>query len=481
VRSVGRAASLALIVALVHPPDLGSNSIGVAQFTDVTVQAGIRVEGLGNASAWVDYDVDGDLDLLATDSNVPAQRVYLYRNDGDGTFTDVTAGSGLNTGGIRSVAWGDHDNDGDSDLAATGYGFRGRTLLFRNIGGGVFTEVGRESGMVESSLPWRPTWADFDRDGWLDLFQANWGSDLLYRNDGDGTFTEVSGSAGVSHPGSSSAAAWADFDEDGWPDLFVADDGPDHLYRNDGDGSFTDVAAEAGVSDPFDSGSACWGDYDSDGRQDLYVVNIGGFDDQARNFLYRNRGDGTFADVTRRAGVGDVGDGRTCNWADFDNDGLLDLFATNHVHPNRLFRNRGGGRFTDVAPAAGIAQPADVFNGAWGDFDDDGDLDVMVAGHFGNVLFRNDGPTGGFLHLDLVGTASNRSAVGARAWTMLAGRRPNRTVEGSGGAYGQDSLTLEFGVGEEPGPFTLRVLWPSGSVQTLDGVPAGSSVTVVEP
>jgi enediyne biosynthesis protein E4 len=472
--------ALALLVpgpALALEPDSLMRLGPGLHFTDVTAAAGIDVRGLGNASAWIDIDRDGDPDLMASDSDLPGADVWLYRNDGDGTFTDVTAAAGFAAVSLRSMAWGDVDNDGWPDLAGTTYASRSRTRLFRNRGDGTFEEIGAQAGLVAAQIPWRVAWADYDRDGRLDLYQANLGPDYLYHREPDGTFVEVASTAGVTDPAGSNEAAWGDLDNDGWPDLYVGNDGADRLYRNDRDGTFSDVTAQAGVSDAFDSVSACWADLDADGWQDLYVVDIGA----PSNRLYRNLGDGTFDDVTAPAGVGDVGDGRTCSALDADNDGFLDLFASNHIHDNRLFRANGDGTFADIAPAAGLAQPFDTFNAAWGDVDGDGDLDAFVVGHSGNRLFRNDGPSGGFVHLTLVGRASNRSAIGARAVLLGGVSAPSRTVEGSGGAYGQDSVTLEFGVGARPGPFRLRLRWPSGAVRILSGVPSGSRLTVVEP
>ncbi len=447
----------------------------VPHFTDVTTAAGIHVSGLGNASAWFDYNADGRLDLLATNSSIPSERTWLYRNDGDGTFTDVSQQSGLANASIRSVAIGDYDNDGWPDIAATGYGFSERTQLWHNNGDGTFTEVGRFAGM-KTGNPWRVSWVDYDRDGFLDLYQANTNADFLYHNDGDGTFTELARQAGVSNGAFSNDGAWADFDGDGWPDLFVADDGADHLYRNDGDGTFTDVTLQAGVSDSQDSQAACWGDYDADGHPDLYVVDI----DATRNHLYRNDGDGTFTDVTQQAGVADVGDGRTCDWLDADQDGKLDLMATDHVHKSKLFLQGPGSKFHDAAVTAGIADPFDVFNAAWGDYDGDGGLDLFVVGHDGNVLYRNDGPTGGFLEVDLIGMASNRSAIGAVVTLDRPGSSPTRSVDGADGAYGQDSLTVEFGVGDAPGPFGFTIRWPCGSVLHVPRIARNSHIAVTE-
>jgi enediyne biosynthesis protein E4 len=467
---VGAIAALVLLVP-------GPGARATPHFTNVTSLAGINVSGLGNSSSWIDYDADGDLDLLATTSDLFGKTVYLYRNEGDGAFTDVTTSAGLGNVQIRSVAWGDYDNDGWPDLAVTTYSSNSRTKLYHNGGDGTFTEVGAAAGMRTAGLPWRVAWGDYDRDGFVDLYQANGASDFLYHNNGDGTFTELGQSAGVSGPEFSNAPAWGDYDRDGWPDLFVADDGADHLYRNDADGTFTDVTISAGVGDSAESQSACWGDYDDNGRLDLYVVDIAA----SHNHLYKSNGDGTFTDVTQSSGTGDVGDGRSCDWLDADNDGRLDLFASDHVHKNKLFRNNGNGTFTDVAATAGIADPFDTFNAAWGDYDGDGDLDVFMVGHVSNVLYSNDGSANGFLELNLVGTTSNRSAIGARAILFLSGRQPNRTVEGASGAYGQDSLTVEFGLGTAPGPFKVRIIWPSGTVQSLSGIQPNTTLQVTEP
>jgi hypothetical protein len=468
-------ASVLVAAVVVSPVAQGAPQL--PHFTDVTTSAGIEVAGLGNAVAWVDVDGDGRPDLFATNSDFNA-RAYLYHNNGDGTFTDVTGPSGLGGLSIRSVAWADYDNDGHPDFAATTYAFNGRTKLFHNNGDGTFTDVSVPSGMLTASTPWRVTWADYDRDGFVDLYQADFGRDLLYHNDGDGTFTEVAQQAGVTNSQSSTDGAWGDFDSDGWPDLFVADEGPDHLYRNDGDRTFTDVTLQAGVSDAASSEAACWGDPNDDLRPDLYVVDI----EAAHNHLYQNDGDGTFTDVTQQSGTGDVGDGRTCDWIDPNLDGRLDLLSTDHVHSNHLFVNRGNGTFVNAAAAMGISSPADTFSAAWGDFDGDGRPDVAMVGHFDNVLYRNDGPTGGWISLDLVGTASNRSAIGATVILGgIPGRKPNLTVTGGTGAYGQDASTVTFGVGASPGPFAVRILWPSGTTQTVTGLLPGQRVTVVEP
>lgn len=279
------AQTLALVLTLGLTPS--SSAAAVPHFTDVTAAAGINVQGLGNASSWIDYDADGDLDLFATNSDF-SSRVYLYRNNGEGTFTDVTAGAGFGGASFRSVAWGDFDDDGWPDLAATTYFAGDSAQLYHNDGDGTFTKIGPSAGITRhaAGISWRVSWADYDRDGHLDLYQANFGRDFLYRGNGDGTFTEVAQAAGVSDTASSQDASWGDFDHDGWPDLFVSNDGVDRLYRNQQDGTFADVTVAARVGDRDDTSSACWGDYDADGRLDLYLVDIG----SVRNRLYHNPG-----------------------------------------------------------------------------------------------------------------------------------------------------------------------------------------------
>jgi hypothetical protein len=224
-RPAGALAVTLLLLAVPSPGRMGMARPQLPAFTDVTAAAGIHVSGLGNASSWVDFDGDGDPDLFISNSDFPG-KVWLYRNDGAGSFTDVTASAGFAGVSLRSVAWGDDDRDGRPDLAATTYRSGDRARLYRNNGDGTFTETGAQAGLLPASLPWRVGWVDVDRDGWLDLYQANFGRNYLYRNDSDGTFTEVGVAAGVADPGTSTDGAWADFDGDGWPDLFVSDEGP---------------------------------------------------------------------------------------------------------------------------------------------------------------------------------------------------------------------------------------------------------------
>jgi hypothetical protein len=463
---------LALWAALVTGPACGQT------FTDITAQAGINVTGLGNTCLWFDYDDDGDLDLLATNSSFSAQSVWLYRNNGSLPFTDVTVEAGLSGYELRGAVAADYDNDGYVDISATTYQFNQRPMLFHNLGDGTFAEVSASSGMLGGALAWRTAWADFDRDGYVDLCQTNWTSrDYLYHNNGDGTFQEMGEWAGI-NAGAANSTIWGDYNNDGWPDLYLARDNANVLYRNDGNGHFTDVTATARVGTTYDSQGCAFGDGDNDGYLDLSVVNLA--DRGQRNILYWNRRNGTFRDIAIPARVQDVGDGRTTQWLDYDNDGDLDLFCTNHVHPNRLYRNNYPQPFTDVAASAGIANPGDVFECAWGDFDADGDLDVMLTGHFGNVLYRSNGNTNHYVELNLVGSTSNRSAIGTRVRCFSGGRSQYREVDGGTGSYGQTSLPVEFGLGTATVVDSLVITWPSGLVETYRALPANRVMTITE-
>jgi len=449
---------------LFRPPATDATQI----YTNVTSQMGISVPGLGSGTAWADFDADGDQDLLVSDSDYP-DHTYLYRNDGT-VFTNVFASSGL-THEARNFAVGDYDADGLDDVAVISFGYVA-TKLFRNLGAMRFQDVSTAAG-IYGTYSWRCAWVDYDDDGFLDLYLCG-STSYLFRNRGDGTFEERAAAAGIQAGGST--CAWLDYDNDGFEDCYVGRTGANRLYHNRGNGTFQDVAATAGVADPYDAEGVCAGDFDGDGFFDLYSVNIG----SPRNTLYHNLGNGTFADITASAGVGDVGDGRTGTFLDIDYDGLVDLFSSNHVNPNRLYHNNGNATFTDIAASLNLRNPYDPFGTGFADFDNDGDLDVFLATHFGNQLLRCDGLTRHWTQLHLVGTVSNRSAIGAVVRCTAAGRTAYARVDGGHGMGDMDSAPLEFGLGESAGPFEIVVYWPSGSVEAYPGLPADQQLELVE-
>jgi hypothetical protein len=466
--------------------DLGSPA--AIAFTDVAAPAGVAKAGDPGAIAWFDVDNDGDEDLfvaaLGTDR--------LYRNDGAGVFTKLRS-TGLETNAAASfgAAVGDYDNDGLLDLFVANLDAGNK--LYRNEGSGRFRDVTKRAkvGGGATTASYSAAWADYDRDGFLDLYVANGtqqqtARNFLYRNQGDGTFREVAESAGVDGgPASSLGCAWADFDNDGWPDLYVANFGqPNRLYRNNGDGTFRDRAEAAGVDDSGNGAGAAWGDYDNDGWLDLYLFNTNAGASADR--LWRNRGDGTFADVTVTMGLAEQGDGEAVVWADFDNDGWLDLFVVNRSdfspQKNRLFRNTGGAGFADVTQLAGVSGTGSGQPAAAADYDGDGYLDLYVGNLPGKreELYLNRGGSSESLVVRLVGASGNRGAIGARVTVVVGGMTLTREVSSSSGRSSQNQMAPHFGLGLATGAERVEVRWPSGAVSRLDDVPAGV-VEIVEP
>jgi hypothetical protein len=366
-------------------------------FADVTAPAGLATTGtpFGNPS-WGDFNGDGYLDLFV--DNHYYSSPYFYLNNGNGTFTDIFLSTGLDHRGDRhGNGVCDFDNDGDLDLHITigakhGSAFGTKSdQTYMNIGGFVFLNV---AGDADTDDTWGAgrsvAWGDYDRDGYADILLGNLASDVvLYRNNGDGTFTNVAVEAGI-------GGLWynevdfADYNNDGYPDIYMTDaDLPrrvntDRLFRNNGDGTFTDVTEEAGIEPLVAGRSLVWGDYNNDGYLDLFVSR--GSDDPLRQTFYKNNGDGTFTDVTEAAGFGALTNNRAAGWGDFDNDGYLDLYVVDSgtdpdgKGPNHLYRNNHDGTFKDVAARAGV-QAVALSRGrgaAWGDYDNDGFLDLFT-------------------------------------------------------------------------------------------------------
>jgi enediyne biosynthesis protein E4 len=516
-------------------------------FLEVASAAGLRfqhvhggtspftiLETTGSGCAFIDYDGDGWPDILLL-SNLPTPDIgsslALYRNNRDGSFTDVTreAGLGEARGFAMGCAVGDYDGDGHLDLYITCHG---SNSLYRNNGDGTFTETTARAGVAAGGWSTSAAFADFDGDGYLDLYVVRYlefddnsprhcqvqglpmacapitypgVSDILYRNNGDGTFRDMTREAGVHNPdGRGLGVVWGDYDNDGRPDLFVANDaGRNYLYRNLGDGRFEDVALLQGVAyGEHGESEGCmgvaFGDYDNDGRLDLFVTNF----QNETNALYRNLGATGFAYASMAAGVGSPSVrmlGFGTGFLDFDNDGQLDLFVANgHVQdtiarldpesafpqPRQLYRNLGGGRFEEAGERSGAAftRPYVGRGAAFADFDNDGGLDVLVSNSGGPpLLLRNTaGPRGNWLRVRLVGDPPNHHGVGARVTVETGERRQLREMF-SGTSYASASeLRLHFGLGEAASVDLLQVRWPSGKATELRGVPANEEITIRE-
>ena len=520
-------------------------------FADVTTAAGIRFrhnngafgkkylpETVGSGVAFLDVDGDGWQDLLFVNSmNWPGHAAApslpaLYRNNRNGTFTDITrqAGLAVQMYGL-GVSAADFDNDGDTDIYVT---CLGPNHLFSNTGGGKFTDITKRAGVGDPGFSASAAWFDYDLDGRLDLFVANYvqwtietditctldgrnksyctpesykgQSSTLYRNKGDGTFEDVTRKAGLHDPtGKSLGVALIDYDNDGRLDLFVANDTqPNRLYRNRKDGTFEDVAMMAGVAFN-DAGVARAGmgvdaaDYDGSGRQSLVIGNFS----NEMIALYRNEGTGLFTDDAPASTVGKeslLTLTFACFFFDVDLDGLLDIFAANgHVSDDigtvqpkvtyaqrpHLFRNIGSRKFEAITTRVGAAfQQAVVARGAaYGDFDNDGDPDLAITANNGPArLLRND-RTGrnGALRVTLQGVTSNRDAIGARVRVVLDGGRTAWSMVKTGSSYcSQSELPLTFGLARAANVTSIEVTWPGGRVEKLAGVAANHAITVRE-
>ena len=476
--------ALAGLVALVLVSSAGAEVV----FTDITDQAGIALISLLTESvAWGDYDNDGDEDLYLT-SDGPN---HLFRNDGEGRFTDVTDVAGVGHAGFSvGTAFGDLDNDGDLDLYVVSFG-NGPDVLYRNDGpvgpGGAyrFTDVTVPAGINLERTSRGLAFVDFDRDGLLDIFVMAIGPNILYRNEGGLRFRNVAGELGVDQDDQGVGVVAVDIDDDGWPDLFTGNrsNQPSNLYLGD-QGSFTDIAGSAGIgARGLGMGVAAF-DADNDLDFDLYWTAW----PEVANALYENRGGRVFSDVALASGTDDpTGWGISCNVGDVDLDGYQDLFVTNGFDdgsgPNVLFRNLGDRSFEDLTAAIG----GGGFDGrgvAFADFDNDGDLDLVVTADAGQPtrLWRNDSVSDHhWLGVRLEGTSSNRSAIGARVTVRTAGGNMVQEVSGGAGRGSQNSLPLEFGLGASTVVEELVVRWPSGITQVMLRVPVDQYLELAEP
>jgi len=520
------------------------------QFTDVASEAGISFrhengaspekhmfETFGSGVGVIDFDNDGWPDLffangadLARGKRSPGNA--LYRNLGNGKFEDVTAKAGLAGNGMfaTGVTVGDYDNDGFLDIYVTGYG---GNQLFRNNGDGTFTEVTAKARVGGSGWSSSAAWIDYDRDGYLDLFVARYvdydlktapycgykkqgyrmycdpqsfdgSSALLFHNNRDGTFTEVSRKAGVANPaGKGLGVAVGDIDGDGWPEIFVANDGVrNFLYRNKGDGSFADVTYSANVGFDMDGKvlngmGAEIADYDGDLLPDIFFTAFS----RQYNPLFRNLGKLLFEDITLKAGLPSKVDtlGFGTKLFDFDNDGDLDIYVTNgHVTDNvklydpqlsyrqtdLLYENVGGGHFRDVSAESGAAFRIEhVGRGAAvADFDNDGDLDLVVTDSGGRpMLLRNDGGNRNhWIAVRARGRQSNRFGVGSKVRVTAGGRTQLREINPYGSYLSTSDMRLYFGLGKENSITRLEIEWSSGKKQVLANVPANQVLLLDE-
>jgi enediyne biosynthesis protein E4 len=524
------------------------------RYTDVRREAGITfledstqteekyyLETMGTGVAWLDYNQDGLMDLFfvqsgETDAYQPPHplRSALYRNNGDGTFTDVTERAGLGGAGHygQGVAVGDFDNDGYPDLYVTGYG---RAILYHNNGDGTFTDVTAKAGVADEG-GWSTSagWFDYDKDGWLDLVVTNyiewtpktnlWCGERrpgyrsycnpgnykgqktkLYHNNHDGTFTDVSDSSGVGKPESKGmGVVLADFNNDGWPDIAIANDTwPNFLFLNKHDGTFQDVSLVSGLAASEDGRyEAGMGidaaDVDGDGWLDVYITHL----DFELNRLYHNNQDGTFDDYTYRSGIGNKAillSGVSMKFLDYDNDGWNDIVQLNgamldnvqlyhsevsYKEPLLMFRNSGKGQFEKVSDSLGpdFLRPIAGRGIATSDYDNDGDIDmaINIRGDYPELLRNDGGNLNHWLEVLLVGTRSNRDGIGASL--KLTSERFVHVEQSKGGMsyMSASDPRIFFGLGKRTKIESLEITWPSGQVDKLTNLPVDRIIAVKE-
>ena len=546
----------ALIFAAISALAIPAPALFDAHFKDVAGQAGLTLKNVfgglnrkdyilettGNGVAIFDYDGDGRDDIFIANGTrlglMGPQQAWpqLYHNEGNGHFTDVARAAGFaKAGWAQGVCVGDYDNDGRPDLLVTAYG---HNVLYRNVGGGKFEDATEKAKLPVAGTRYGSgcAFTDYDRDGYLDLFVANYvdldltttprpghgdfcvwkgipvmcgprglplAHNVLYHNNHDGTFTDVSEAAGILKPGGhySLGVAAADFDNDGWPDIYVACDmTPSLLFHNLHNGKFEERGAEAGVAFNFDGAlqagmGVAVADYDGDGLLDIAKTNFSG----DLTSLYHNDDGKFFTDVSREAGLGAR---QFLGWGvafvDVNDDGWRDLVVANgHVYPEVegkqlgdtylqptiLYQNLANGKFKDVTEEAGPAfrVPRPARGLAVGDVDGDGRPEIVIVNMNATPsLLKNETPQGHFLNILLNGTESNRSAIGARVTVTAEGRKRIDEVISGGSYYSQNSFTLHFGLGAAKEADEVEIRWPSGTVQKTGKVAADQTLRIKE-
>ncbi len=535
-------------------PSISSKAEVPITFADVAKEAGLDfkqdptasdqkyyLETMGTGLAWIDYDQDGLMDLFfvqsaPTDIYKPPHplRCALYHNNGDGTFTDVTEKAGVGGAGHygQGVAVGDYDNDGYPDFYVTGYG---RAILYHNNGDGTFTDVTAKAGVADDG-GWSTSagWFDYDKDGWLDLVVTNyiewspknniWCGEhrpgyrsychpgnykgqktKLYHNNHNGTFTDVSDISGVGKPESKGmGVVLADFNNDGWPDIAIANDSwPNFLFINKHDGTFEDVSLFSGVAASEDGRyEAGMGidaaDVDGDGWQDIYITHL----DFEMNRLYHNNQDGTFTDDTYRSGIGNKAvhlSGVSMKFLDYDNDGWPDILQLNgamldniqlyhsevsYKEPLLMFRNLGKGQFDKVSDSLGpdfMRQRAGR-GLATADYDNDGDIDIATnnSGDYPSLLRNDGGNANHWLTVFLIGTKSNRDGTGASLKLSSEGTVHVEQAKGGMGYMSASDPRVHFGLGKSTRIDFLEITWPSGQIDRLSNVAIDQIIAVQE-
>ena len=483
------------------------------QFEEIAAKIGLDKTCGGRGTAVFDMDGNGYLDVVISSVHAGCS---LYRNNGDGTFTDVTVGSGLeDTASVFAISVGDYNNDGLDDLYVTRMGFYdGESLLFRNNGDGTFTNVTKEAGVENWGPAFTSQWVDYDCDGHLDLFvTANhsrfFGTPVrnrLFHNNGDGTFSDVTERTGITSDYPFVGATWGDYNNDGYPDLFLSSTlGRSQLFRNNGDGTFTNVSREAGVDEVLLGFVTLWCDYDNDGWLDLiqfvwspeqhvlHTMIEGERPSSGQSTrIYHNNGDGTFTLKSPELGLNECWGTMTGNAADLNNDGRVELVLGNggplmsSTEPPVLYELGDDGKFHNTTFSAGLPFMGKGHGVTMADLWGDGRLCLIVADggmYPGDLLttcvYRPKTLPGNYLNVRLVGTKSNRNAIGARL-RLDAGGSSLHAMVSCGSGFGSLPFEQHFGLGREERVDALEILWPNGMKQRINGLPINNTIRIVE-
>jgi len=456
-------------------------------FTQIDTGIVVNDGGHSIGSSWSDADNDGDLDLYVTNGILNGfESNFYYENLGNGHFLKLDENIIVQDSVFsESSSWGDYDNDGKVDLflansfwgAGSAYDF-----IFQNNGNHNFDQI-VEGGIVNTQANSRScAWGDYDNDGFIDLFIANEsGPNFLYKNDRNGNLVSVRAGELTSENHESAGCAWADYDLDGDIDLFVANMGNQNndFYRNEGEGKFTKLMTVEIVNDGGNSIGCSWGDYDNDGYPDLFVANF----NNNNNFLYRNNMNGTFTKIIQGDIVNDSGNSFGSSWGDYNNDGFLDLFVANLDNQNNfLYNNNGDGTFIKISTGDVVNSGGSSEGTTWADYDNDGDLDLFVVNFEGenNFLFNNDGNENHWINITFNGIRSNRSAIGTKVSIKTGDGWQYREISGQTGYQSQNSLNVEFGLGSATILDTIIVSWPSGIHQILTDISVDQFLEVEE-
>jgi len=506
------------------PPRAWQTEAPFVRFVDVADKAGVATFSLAGGAIGDDFDNDGHIDLVVSSSD-PAGQLQIFWNQGDGTFTDGTKQAGITgiCGGLNLVQT-DYNNDGYLDV----FVLRGGWLdaaghhpnsLLKNNGDRTFTDVTYNAGLAHPAFPTQTAaWADYDLDGDLDVFIGNESTGAvvapsqLFRNNGDGTFIDVTKSAGIANSALAKAVAWGDFDGDRFPDLYISNFGAENrLFKNQGDGTFVDVASQLGVGQPRHSFPVWFWDMDNDGHLDLFVsAYVGGIAEVAAFYLqkpfdeettlpklYRGDGQGGFVESARDWNLVRPTHPMGANFGDLDNDGFLDFYLGtgwpefHELMPNVLYRNEAGRRFVDVTTAARVGHLQKGHAVVFADFDEDGDQDIFeqmggfVPGDkYRDVLYENPHADGNWLQVKLVGTKSNRAAIGSRIHVRVVEEERTRSIYkhvNSGGSFGANPLRQHIGLGKASKIESVEIFWPTtGQTEVFHDVPVNVFIEIVE-